>query len=66
MRPYRVVIFRVTFEDMAEMLLTCPDDVVQAFPADRADQAFRIAVLPRRVCRGRMIADAKRVNSPDE
>ena len=48
------------------MLLTCHDDVVQAFPADRADQAFRIAVLPRRACRGRMIADAKRVNSPDE
>ena len=48
------------------MLLTCHDDVVQAFPADRADQAFRIAVLPRRACRGRMIADAKGMNSPDE
>ena len=48
------------------MLLTCHDDVVQAFPADRADQAFRIAVLPRRACRSRMIADAKRANAANE
>ena len=40
------------------MLLTCYYDVVEAFPADRADQALRMAVLPRRACRNRMIANA--------
>ena len=36
------------------------------FPADRADQALRISVLPRRTCRGRMIANAKRANASEE
>ena len=48
------------------MLLACHHDVVQAFPADRADQAFRIPVLPRRACRRRMIANAERANATNE
>ena len=48
------------------MLLACHHDVVQAFPAYRADQALRIPVLPGRTCRSRMITSAKRANSADE
>ena len=66
MRAHRVVILHVTFEDMAQMLLACHHDVVQAFPADRADQALRIPVLPRRACRRRMIANAERANATNE
>src|SRR5829696_4609409 len=36
------------------------NDVVQTLPLDRADQAFGVAVLPRRACRGWVIANAKR------
>src|SRR4029453_4592909 len=66
MRAHRVVILHVTFEDMAQVLLACHHDVVQAFPADRADQALRIPVLPRRACRRRMIANAERANATNE
>jgi hypothetical protein len=63
MRAHRVVILHVTFEDMAQVLLACHHDVVQAFPADRADQALGISVLPRRARRRRMIANAERANA---
>ena len=66
MRAHRVVILHVTFEDMAQVLLACYHDMVQTFPADRADQALRIPVLPRRACRRRMIANAQRANASDE
>ena len=45
MRAHCVVILHVTFEDMAQVLLACHHDVVQAFSADRADQALRIPVI---------------------
>jgi hypothetical protein len=36
------------------------DDVIEAFPADRADQPFRMSVLPRRPWGCRVISDAHR------
>jgi len=48
------------------VLFACHHDMVQAFPADRADQALRIPVLPRRACRRWMIVNAERVNATNE
>src|SRR4029453_4231105 len=66
MRAHRVVILQVALEDVAQVLLACHQNVVQAFPADRADQALGIPVLPRRACRRRMIANAERANATNE
>ena len=49
-RAQRVVIVQVARKDVAQVLLACHHDVVQAFPTDRTDQAFGVAVLPRRTC----------------
>jgi hypothetical protein len=43
---------------MPKVPLAKHDDVVKAFPAQRADQALRVAILPWRTCRWRVIADA--------
>jgi hypothetical protein len=42
-----VVIVGVGRKDPAQMGLTEDDDVIEAFPADRADQSLRMPVLPR-------------------
>src|SRR5262245_26011901 len=66
MRSDGIVVLHVTHEDVAQMLLADNNNMVEAFPADRADQTLRISVLPWRACRGRMIANAKRANASDE
>jgi hypothetical protein len=48
------------------MLLTCHHNMVQAFPTDRTDQALCVPVLPRRMRRCGMIANAERANSAHE
>jgi len=45
---------------MTQMSLANYDNVIQAFSSDRADQSFRIAVLPRRSRRCRSVANAHR------
>ena len=45
---------------MTQMPLANYDNVIQAFSSDRADQSFRIAVLPRRSRRCRSVANAHR------
>ena len=40
------------------MRLTKNDDVIQALAADRPDQPFGKAILPRRGWRGRLVPDA--------
>src|ERR1700754_3151315 len=42
----------------AQMALAEDDDVIEAFPADRADQSLRMPVLPGRPRRRRVIAYA--------
>src|ERR1700757_4803416 len=55
-----IVIVGVCPEDMAKMGLTQDHDVVQAFSSDEADQPLRMAILPRRSRRNRVIPDAHR------
>jgi len=51
---------------MSQATLTEHRDMVKAFLADRADQALRIAVVPGRTRSRRVIANAERLDSPDE
>lgn len=46
--PDLVVVGRIGFDDLAQMVLTEHHDVVEALAADRADEPFDIAVLPGR------------------
>jgi hypothetical protein len=45
-RSKSVVIAGVGRKDPAQMGLAEDDDVIEAFPADRADQSLRMSVLP--------------------
>ena len=47
MRSDFVVVAGVAGKDSAQMSLAEDDDVIEAFPADRADQSLRMPVLPR-------------------
>jgi hypothetical protein len=46
MRSKFVVIAGVGRKDPAKMGLAEDDDVIKAFPADRADQSLRMPILP--------------------
>src|SRR6478672_6014003 len=58
MRPRAVVVLLVGTQNMTQMPLANYDHVIEAFSSDRADQSFRIAVLPRRSQRCRSVANA--------
>jgi hypothetical protein len=47
MRPDVIVIGGIGSKHPAQMGFTEDDDMIEAFPADRADQPFRVPVLPR-------------------
>ena len=47
MRPEVIVIGGIGSKHPAQMGFTEDDDMIEAFPADRADQPFRVPVLPR-------------------
>ena len=54
------------YEDVAQVPLAEHNDMVKALPADRADQALGIAVLPRRA-RGRgTIPNAERADAANK
>src|SRR5713226_7592168 len=60
-RPMRsdvVIIACVRSQDPSQMGLTQNDDMIQALAANRSDQPFGEAVLPRRGWRGRFVPDA--------
>ena len=46
MRSELVVVAGVGRKDLAQMGLAEDDDVIEAFPVDRADQSLRMPVLP--------------------
>lgn len=46
MRSQFVVIGGVGREDLAQMALADDNGMIEAFPADRADQSLRMPVLP--------------------
>src|SRR5512133_1943752 len=59
-RCVRVLVLLVGTQNMTQMPLANYNYVIQAFSSDRADQSFRIAVLPRRSRRCRSVANAHR------
>ena len=56
MRSEPVIIAGVGRKDLAQMGFAEDDDVIEAFPADRADQSLRMPILPGRPRGGRVIA----------
>jgi hypothetical protein len=52
--------------EMAKVLLACHHNMIQAFSADRANQALHTTILPRRAWRGWTIANPERANAPDK
>src|SRR5712672_220975 len=53
-----VVVTSIESQDPAQMRLTENDDMIQALAADRPDQPFGKAILPRRSWCGRLVPDA--------
>src|ERR1700688_1113310 len=53
-----VVVTSIGSQDSAQMRLTKNDDMIQALAADRPDQPFGKAILPRRGWCGRLVPDA--------
>src|SRR5665811_1337204 len=47
MSPRLIIIGGICAEDSAQVRFTEHDHVVQALPADRADESFNIGILPR-------------------
>src|SRR6201996_2486188 len=66
MRPYLVVITHVRQQYVTEVSLAQGDNVVKAFPSDRADQPCSICVLPRGAGRCWSVANAYRSQSADK
>jgi hypothetical protein len=66
MRASLIVISLVRFEQVAKMPLAKHNNVVQAFPPDRADQPFSVSILPWRSRRSRPVTNAHRPKTADE
>src|ERR1700674_4016246 len=58
MCSYVVVVTSIGSQGPAQMRLTKNDDMIQALAADRPDQPFGKAILPRRGWCGRLVPDA--------
>src|SRR5512135_919489 len=63
MRANAIIIGGVSGQDSAQMCLAEYDDMVEAFPSDRADHPFNAAILPRRARRDGSISDPHRPKS---
>ena len=61
-----VVVAQVRQQYVTQMAFAEYDDMIDAFPADRTDQAFSISVLPWGARRRRPIANAHGSKSSDE
>ena len=61
-----VVVSLIQSEQVAKVPLAEHHDIIQAFPSDRADQPFSIAILPWRTRRGRPVTNAHRPKATDE
>ena len=60
MCPDTVVVRSINLEDLTEVGLAKDHDVIQTLSTDRAGQPLRMAILPRRSRRNRVIPDAHR------
>src|SRR5271155_407702 len=61
-----VIILHVREENVAQVSLAEYDDMIKAFPSDRADQPFSMSVLPWRSRRGWSVTNAHRSKPPSE
>ena len=61
-----VVVFHVRQQNVPQVSLPDRPRLVEAFPADRADQPLRTAILPRRSRGDRPVTDAQRSHATDE
>jgi hypothetical protein len=65
-RPEVIVIVGIRRKDPAQMGFTKDDDVIEAFPADRADQSLRMPILPGRPWGRRVITNAHGSKTPGD
>ena len=61
-----IVILHIQKEHVAQVPLAEDDDMVKAFSPDRADQPFRISILPWRAGRDWPVTNAHGTKPPDE
>jgi hypothetical protein len=66
MGPSAVVILHIQKEHVAQVPLAKDDDLIKAFPPDRANQPFRMAILPWRLGRGWPVTNAHGAKPPGE
>ena len=61
MRSGSVVVVQVASQDPPQVTLAENDDVVQAFPTDRADDPLDVRILPERARRNENLLDPQRM-----
>lgn len=66
MRAGFVVVGLVRQQQMAKVPFATHDDMVDAFPTDRADETFDMGVLQGRARQCRSISDAERPKAPGD
>ena len=66
MRSGSVVVVQVASQDPPQVTLAENDDVVQAFPTDRADDPLDVRILPGRARRNENQLDPQSMNEPVE
>ena len=66
MGPEFVVVDRIRAEHLAQVRFAEHDEVIQSFPANRADQPLDMSILPRGTEGGGTIANAHRAEASAE
>ena len=66
MRAVTMIIAQIVGENAAQVVLVQLDDVVQAFPADGADQSFDHGILPRGTRRNELLFKTQVLESAHE
>ena len=66
MCPCAVVIVHIRKEHMAQVSFAEDDDMIKTFPSDRANQPFRMPILPWRLGCSWPVANAHRAKPPFE
>ena len=61
-----IVILHIREENVAQVSFAEDNDMIKTFASDRADQPFRMSVLPWRVRRGRSVTNPHGANTPFE
>ncbi len=64
MRSVDIVVFKIIGQDAAEMIFTKNNHVIETLSANRADDALRIRVFPRRTHGGFHFLNIDALNTP--